>query len=58
MNSMRDEVKDAIAKVLVIKPEPKSFSEAYELSAEIADAVFEVLGIDETTQDKPKRGAK
>ena len=53
MNSLRDEMKDAIAAVLAGGREAPESAD-YELAADIADEVFTVLGISEGTQDMPK----
>ena len=47
-NSLRDEVKDAISEQI------RDFTiETADLSANIADSIFGVLGITEDQQDKP-----
>jgi len=53
MNSVRDEIKDAIAEALMDKSLGNSISSIYEAAADIADAVFTVLDISEADQDSP-----
>lgn len=50
MNTLRDEVKDAIADSLGDRP----FMDVREISAEVADCIFDTLGIGEDIQDTPK----
>lgn len=53
-NSLRDEIKDAIRYALD-EAQDKNFDA--DIIANIADAVFEILGISPKDQDKPfKRG--
>ncbi len=56
-NTIRDNVKDAIAASLINGGWHSSLEQAYlndgELIASIADNVFDTLGVDELTQDTP-----
>lgn len=52
-NTLRDNVKDAITGVLDQYSPGKLTSRHYEAAADIADAVFEAIGIPEHIQDMP-----